>query len=355
MFQVNFRLNLTRHILIAVLALVTSACAGKAVPPVFYPSEPDAPRYQYLKTIISEADLKSSALSKALTEGTFAFQKAFDVAAYKNTLIVTDSRLRGYAVINFDTSKINFIMNDSNNSRSQFASPFGLTVDTEGTRYIADRRANRVLIYDKNDHYLRSIDFKPENSSPVDVAIAGNKLYVAHLKHNRIDVVNLDDDTVSELSTGETTLEWPAALDFKNGHLFVTNLLQYNIIKLNTDGEKIATYGDLGDGTGKLARPKGVAVDRRNRVLALDASFGNFQIFREDQQLLGFVGKGGTNPEDLSLPAGIAISYDLAPFFQKYAAPGFILEYVVAVSNQAGPSKVNIYGYGKMEGANYPE
>lgn len=355
MFRVDFRLNLTRHVLIFTLILVTAGCAGKAVPPVFYPAEPDAPRYQYLKTIISEADLKSSALSKALTEGTFAFQKAFDVAAYKNTLIVTDSRLRGYAVINFDTGKINFIMNDSSNGRSQFAAPFGLAVDAEGTRYIADRRASRVLIYDKNDHYLRSIDFKPENSSPVDVAIDGNKLYVAHLKQNRIDVVDLNDDTVSKMETGDTNFEWPAALDFQNDHLYVLNLLQYNIIKLSTAGEKVATYGDLGDGTGKLARPKGVAVDRENRVLVLDASFGNFQIFREDQQLLGFVSKGGANPEDLSLPAGIAISYELAPFFQKYAAPGFTLEYVVAVSNQAGPSKVNIYGYGKMEGLSYPK
>ncbi len=341
--------RLTTRILLIAIALTFTGCAATQAP-IFYPGPPDPPRYQYLKSISTEADLKSSGLSKALSEGTFAFQKAFDVTAYKNTLLVTDNRIRGYAVINFDTEKIHFISQDPSNSRSLFSTPFGITVDDNGRRYIADRAGKRVLVYDRNDLFLKDYTFNHPGSSPVAVAIGNDKLYVAHFK-NRIDVVDLKNDSISEFKTKEISIEWPVSLDFADGHLFVVGMLNYRISKFNTTGELVASYGDLGDGTGKLARPKSVAVDRQNRVLALDASFANFQIFREDAQLLGFVASGGTNPENLSLPAGLCISYDLAPFFQKYAAPGFKLEYIVAVANQAGPSKINIYGFGKMKGS----
>ncbi len=343
-----------RCFFVASLLLLT-ACAGKPVTPIFYPGEPDPPRYQYLKTINSEADLKKSSLAKALAEGAFGFQKAYGVAAYKSTLIVTDSQIHGYVVIDLETNKFKFVTRDPSNRHSNIDAPFGLAVDENGTRYIADRGASRVLIFDKNDKYLRSIDFDSANSSPLDVAVDQKNVYIAHIKHNRIDVFNLETNTLSKLDTGNKSLEWPVAIDFKNDHLYVAEMLQYSVAKLARSGELIETYGGLGSELGNLARPKGVAVDNNNNLLVVDASFANFQIFREDGRLLGFVAEGGQKPENLSLPAGICVSYDLAPYFQEYAAPGFKLEYIVAIATQTGPSKVNIYGFGKMEGQEYKD
>jgi hypothetical protein len=47
----------------------------------------------------------------------------------------------------------------------------------------------------------------------------------------------------------------------------------------------------------------------------------------------------------LYLPAGLCVDYENAGLFQKYAAPGFKIEYLILVTNQAGPNKVSVYGF----------
>lgn len=334
------------------MILGLSGCAAKQATPIFYPGPPDPPRYQYLQTIYGAEDLKSSSLGKAMAQGLFNLQKAYGIAAYKNTLIVTDSRLNGYAVFDFDTQKVKFVRNDASNNRSSFLSTFGLAVDAQGNRYVADRRAKRVLIYDKNDRYLRSIDFVNE-ATPTSVAVGDGKLYIGQVKQNRIDVYDIATGTIETLAV-DSNIEWPTDLAFMNGHLYSMNILRYNITKMTPEGKTVKVYGGIGDSSGKFARPRGLAIDNRGRILAVDASHGNFQVFRQDGQLLGYVARGGIRPESIVLPAGITISYDLASHFQKKAAPGFKLEYIVAVTSQAGPSKVNIYGFGKQDGMPYP-
>jgi hypothetical protein len=57
------------------------------------------------------------------------------------------------------------------------------------------------------------------------------------------------------------------------------------------------------------------------------------------------------------MPSGIAISYDIVPYFQEYAAPGFKIDYILAISSQGNPaypySKINFYGFGKMADKDY--
>ncbi len=345
MSNLTHKFHFTTLTVIALLLLL-QGCAGQKIAPIFYPPPPDQPRYQYLKSYSSEVDVKESVIAKTLAEGMFEFRKAFGVTSYKNTILATDNRLRGYAVIDLDQQKIHFVARDPGNQRrSSFSSAFGIAVDQQGRRYIADKKAHRVLIYSADDKYIRSIDFKQKDASPTAVAVGGGKLYVAHLRNSRIDIFDLRNDTLVD-SIGTEHLRWPSGLDWRNNKLYVSDLLRYKVLQFNDKNEFEQEFGEIGDGTGKLSRPKGVAVDNEGRVLVVDSAFGNFQIFRKDKQLLGFVSQSGQAPENLSLPAHIHVSYSLAPFFQKYAAPGFQLEYVVLVANQSGPSKINIYGFG---------
>jgi hypothetical protein len=41
----------------------------------------------------------------------------------------------------------------------------------------------------------------------------------------------------------------------------------------------------------------------------------------------------------------LTIDYDNVGLFQKYAAPGFKIEYLILLTNQAGPQKVSVYGF----------
>ena len=47
------------------------------------------------------------------------------------------------------------------------------------------------------------------------------------------------------------------------------------------------------------------------------------------------------------------VELEALDYFQKYADPKFRIEYVILVASQFGSSKVNVYGFGRMEGMNY--
>jgi hypothetical protein len=54
----------------------------------------------------------------------------------------------------------------------------------------------------------------------------------------------------------------------------------------------------------------------------------------------------------MNLPTKIILDYDHVDLFQRYAVKGATLEFLVFVSNQYGPSKVNVYGFGEFPAAN---
>ena len=106
--------------------------------------------------------------------------------------------------------------------------------------------------------------------------------------------------------------------------------------------------------TGDFARPRGIAIDRQERIYTVDAAFDNVQVFSPDGQLLLFFGKGGIGPGDLYLPAKIVIDYDNVQDFQQFADPSFQIEYIIIVTSQFGNRMVNVYGFGKEKGKKYP-
>ena len=65
-------------------------------------------------------------------------------------------------------------------------------------------------------------------------------------------------------------------------------------------------------------------------------------------------GQSPDGSQGLNLPAGIAIDYDNVALFRRFAAPGFNLEYVILVVSQFGPNQVDVFGFGKLGGVEYP-
>jgi hypothetical protein len=70
------------------------------------------------------------------------------------------------------------------------------------------------------------------------------------------------------------------------------------------------------------------------------------QIFDPEGRLLLFFGQPGASTQgELTLPAGVDIDYENVDYFQKYLAPGQQCEYLILVTSQFGPHKVNVYGF----------
>lgn len=161
---------------------------------------------------------------------------------------------------------------------------------------------------------------------------------------------------IGKVGSKEGELFFPTNLTIgADNHLYISDTGNFRVQKFTLQGEFVRSYGSIGSGLGQFARPKGIARDKQGRVYVVDSAFENVQVLNNDGKLLLFFGQAGNKPGDMNLPADISINYNNLEYFQPYAHPGFKLEYILLVSSQFGANKINAYGFGRMEGMDYPE
>lgn len=360
---VALRLQLTSALFVALAGL-----AGCATPPpvqpragVFYPPPPDPPRVQHLATFANARDLggpRSGLADFVLgAEGAeHALVRPYGSTLFEGKLYVADSRAPGLVVFDLVARKF-AIVEGSGAGRMQ--RPINVTIDTDGTRYITDTARNQVLVYDRGDRFVAAFGDKGE-FKPVDTLVLGERLYVVDIEHHEVKV--LDKRSGKPLfkfgkpgSAEEGALFQPTnlALD-PSGDIYVVETGNFRVSRFTQDGKFVRRFGESGQAPGSFARPKGIAVDRAGRVYVGDAAFQNVQIFDDRGRVLMAFGQPPDGAAGLNLPAGVAIDYDNVALFRPYAAPGFKLEYVILVVSQFGPDQVDVFGFGRMEGARYP-
>ena len=75
----------------------------------------------------------------------------------------------------------------------------------------------------------------------------------------------------------------------------------------DSDGAFISMFGENGNGTGYLARPKGIATDSHGHIYIVDALFHGVQIFDAKGTYLYHFGTQGSRTEEFWMPSGIFI------------------------------------------------
>lgn len=342
--------------LAAGLAALVFGCAGapavrSAAPtPVFYPPPPSPARLQYLTTLSTAADLGAS-------RGAFArfvlgaepepdgIRKPYGVVFSPGQVHVVDTGNPGVATFQLQERRLEVV-------RGGLRKPIYLQAFLGGELLVSDVILDQVVALDPAGNKVAAWGL-PSPFRPGGLALDGGRLYVTDLEGRR--VVALDWDTgalVQEFGgPGNGDLLAPTALALgPDGHIYVSDAINARVQRFDPDGKLVQTFGSLGSAPGQFARPKGVAVDREGRLYVVDAAFENVQIFDPQGRLLLYFGEPGEGRDRLSLPAGIAIDYENVPFFQRYAAPDFVLEYLVAVTNQLGGEKVVVFGFGHRRG-----
>ena len=327
---------------------------------VFYPQLPNPPYIQYLTTIASERDLaveKDSFADFIVGEEKEAqrLTQPYGVAMHQGKLYVADTGAGGIAVFDLANKRFSFMVGTGG---GRFKRPINIRIDADGTRFITDTGRDQILAYDRDDHFLRAYGVHGQ-FRPVDVAIDGNRLYVTDIAHHQIQV--LDKGTGETLFTfgkpgselGELFHPTSIALG-ADGDIYVVETSNFRVQRFTRDGKPVRLYGEVGSTPGSFARPKGLAIDKAGRMLVGDAAFQNVQIFDNSGKLLMFFGQSENGAEGINLPAGVSIDYDNIASFQRFADPKFKIEYLILVASQFGPNKVDVFGFGKMNGMDYP-
>lgn len=333
---------------------------------LFYPPLPNSPRIQYLATFSSSKDVEAKKkessffkfiLGDEIDADVKGIVKPYGVALTEGRIYVVDTRANGYAVFDLPKQSYDFVKGSGG---GEMLKPINITIDTDGTKYITDTQREQILIYSKDDKFLKAYGTE-DQFKPVDVVIDGNRLFVTDIKHHQIQLIDKATgrqiSTISGPGSGEANLYHPTNLAIgPDNQLYVSDTGNFRVQVFTLEGEHVKSIGEVGTGLGNMARPKGIATDRDGNIYVVDAAFENVQVFNSKGELLMFFGGPATNhPSGMYLPTDIVINYESVAHFQKYADPKFLLEYVILVPNQFSVSKVNVFGYGKMEGMSYLE
>ena len=353
---------------LGVAAWVTPALAQDEKP-LFYPPLPDAPRIQYLTSYTVPSDVEEKeekksgwlsdfVLGEEANEEDIGPNKPYGVSLKNGQIHVVDTRGSGYAI--FDVARKEYRFREGSGVAAM-PKPINIEIDEDGTKYIADTGRDQILVFDRDDEFVRAIGTSGQ-FRPTDMLVDGERLYVIDIYEHR--VVVLDKNTDEELFTfGKPSDDYDGLLHptnvamGPNKHLYISDTSKFRVQEFTRDGQFVKTYGaGVGTAPGSFARPKGVAVDREGRVYVVDAAFERVQVFNEEGQLLMFFGEpGATHISGLDLPTDIDIDYDSVRYFQQFADPEFELEFIIAVANQFGYSKVNVFGFGRHKSMSYDD
>ena len=328
-------------------------------PPVFFPPLPNSPRIQYLDTYSSAADLHQPAsglvnfiLGK--DKNNTGVSKPYGSAIYNGKIYVIDTRGPGYAVFDLVGREFKLVTGSGGGLMQK---PINIAIDKNGTKFITDTGRLQVLAFDTNDRFMRAYG-KVGDFKPAGIVVDDDNLYVTDLQKQQVVIINkLTGNVQSRFGKAGSKpgeLFFPTNITIgPNKNLYIADTGNYRVEEFNVKGVFQHSYGSVGISLGKFARPKGVALDRDNRMYVVDAAFENVQLLDKSGKLLLFFGSPGDAPENINLPTTVFIDYDNVSLFKSYAASGFKIEYLILVASQFGPNKVNVFGFGKMEGMEY--
>ncbi len=181
--------------------------------------------------------------------------------------------------------------------------------------YVSDSALQKVLVYDRNGTFLKSIDGVGTQpfGRPTGLSFQenGGLLHVADTTRNCIHVFDIDHGHVRSIGSrgaGIGGLNFPTsiALDSR-GRLFINDTMNFRVQIYDPGKGFVAAFGRHGDGSGDFAMPKGLAVDRWGVIYVADSLFDAVQLFDQSGHFLLTIGSQGTGAGEFWMPSGLFI------------------------------------------------
>lgn len=287
---------------------------------VFWPAEPEIPRYQYAGQLTGEQNFVGE---KGGGVGSFfrwlagvVGGEAAPVVLQRPQAVTGDAQGRIYvsdvsraAVLIFDAPAGEVKVREYASGLKRFVSPIGLAVAADGSLWVADAQLALVAHLDAKGETLAPIGAGVLRR-PTGLALdaARGELYVSDTYDHDIKVFAADGRLLRRIGKrGEAPGEfnYPTHLAIADGRLYVTDTLNNRIQVLPLAGGPPQIIGERGLYYGNLVRPKGVAVDSEHNVYVVESYYDNLLVFDREGRFLMPIGGVGQGTGKFYLPAGV--------------------------------------------------
>lgn len=329
---------------------------------VFYPLPPDPPRMQYLTAINASWDVvpRREGFARVVlgksdkATGADVLAKPYGIAAWQGKLYVCDQRGADVKVFDFIKQSYHVL----SGPKRLIGAPTNLCITPDGYKFVVESMRGVIHAFDPQDEHVTT--FQVKDARPGGIAAVGAELFVTDVTGDRVIV--LDRATGKQVRTigskgkepGQFLLPNAIAAD-SQGHLYVSDQMNFRFQKVDRNGKPLLTMGGVGDSYGHFARPRGIGVGPDGIIYVVESVYELVQMFDQKGQVLMAFGNYHAAPGFLELPAGIAIDKSSLPFFAKYVDPRFEPDYLVFVASQVGAARIGVYAFGHLKpGAEVP-
>lgn len=302
------------------LALLLSACstaAPKVSERFFFPRPPNEPKIEYIKTYLSNNDVKPDNVSLMTT---FVlgeeyphrlFSSPVSVASTgKGRVFVTDVGLRKVIVldlINFEQRELTH--KSSENALEQgFRMPYSVFVDDNERIYVSDILTQKVSVFDAQERFLFSLS-DSGIARPVAVAVdeLNQRIYVLDTSKHRLAIFDMRGVFLNYLGSPgfePGQFNYPTDVDVDDqGHVYVLDTLNARVQVFDENGAFLRMFGERGTAQGSFMMAKGLAVRDRGEVYVTDALASKLVIFSREGEFLLRIGNKSVVEENI-FPGG---------------------------------------------------
>jgi sugar lactone lactonase YvrE len=341
-------------LLLTMLSLMGCKTPQKATTVTFYPPAPDEPRIQFLTSFSSETELGAPSKFNQFVVGgrriVRPIWKPYGIGSAKGKIFICDTQAKNLGTVDLEKKTLRFLR-PSGDQAMLF--PVNVAIDESENRYVTDTVRGQVLIYDKAGTLQGTIG-EARTMKPCGIALSQDRIFVTDLsnhcvrvyqKATRAELFQVPRDPQDEKSKLRSPTN--IALDAQ-GRMFVSDTGGFTVQVYDAEGQHLRSIGEMGIEPGRFALPKGIGVSPEGIVYVVDAAANVAQMFDSEGRVLMYFGQPNT-PGSLYLPAGLAIDHENMRYFDAYVAPGYKIEHLIYIANQAGEKKICVYGFVKKK------
>ena len=192
----------------------------------------------------------------------------------------------------------------------------GITVDSEGNVWVADRANSRVQKFNSKGEYLMQFGTKGTGNGQfrypqgLDIDSSSN-VWVVDKLNNRVQKFNSKGEYLSQFGgsgSGNGQFASPEGLDIdSSGNVWVVDRGNNRVQKFNSKGEYLSQFGKAGAGEGQLSGAMDLAVDSAGEIWVAENGNDRVQHFSADGKYISKFGSAGSADGQFQSPMGIDV------------------------------------------------
>jgi sugar lactone lactonase YvrE len=224
----------------------------------------------------------------------------------------------------------------------QFYNPRGVTLDDNGNLYVVESHNPRIQKFDFEGSFLGRWGGKGATEdfllNCTNVAVDRN--FIGYVLSSYGWIYKVSPDGSYHNWETDAVYDGDIAID-DAGYIYIT--VHQGVQKLDTNGNIIRMFGEIGIDDGCFNSPQGVAVDSIGNVYISDTANHRVQILNPDGEFLTKWGSFGTGELEFDRPIGIAVDDSQNVYvsdhtfrIQKFTAKGELLSTFGTVGTSAG-------------------